>query len=122
MAAAIEAEEEAGVRGAVQTSPLGSYRYRKRRRNRASLMLEVEVFALAVTMELDRWKEQRERKRRWFTLPEAADAVEESDLAALIRGFDPAGLDVAADGTILDAGAGETRVPGPLARLKGLLR
>lgn len=86
-AAAIEAEEEAGVRGAVCPTPIGSFRYRKRRRNGASLMLDVDVFPLAVTQELSTWKESAERERRWFSLSEAADAVEEPDLADLIRSF-----------------------------------
>jgi predicted phosphate transport protein (TIGR00153 family) len=86
-AAALEAEEEAGIGGAVCPIPLGSYRYRKRRNNGASLMVDVEVFPLAVTDELANWKEQDQRERRWFSLSEAADAVEEDDLAELIRSF-----------------------------------
>ena len=57
-AAAQEAEEEAGVRGAVCPTPLGSYRYRKRKGSGASLMADVEVFPLAVTQELRDWKEK----------------------------------------------------------------
>jgi 8-oxo-dGTP pyrophosphatase MutT (NUDIX family) len=90
-AAALEAEEEAGVRGAICPTPLGSYRYRKMRKNGASLMLDVDVFPLAVTQELEIWKEKGERDRRWFPLSEAADAVEEPDLAALIRSFGASG-------------------------------
>jgi uncharacterized protein Yka (UPF0111/DUF47 family)/ADP-ribose pyrophosphatase YjhB (NUDIX family) len=86
-AAAIEAEEEAGVRGAVCPTPLGSYRYRKRRGNGASLMFDVDVFPLAVTQELPAWKESGQRERRLFPLAEAANAVEEPDLADLIRSF-----------------------------------
>ncbi len=88
-AAALEAEEEAGVNGVVCPTPLGSYRYRKRRGNGASLMVDVEVFPFAVTRELEAWKEQSERQRRWFSLPEAADAVDEPDLRDLIRSFGP---------------------------------
>ncbi|MEG3176876.1 DUF47 family protein [Sphingomonas sp. RB3P16] len=95
-AAAIEAEEEAGVSGLVCPTPLGSYRYRKRRRNGASLMLDVDVFPLAVTRELDAWKEQSQRERRWFVLPEAADAVDEADLRDLIRSFGPTSFKTAA--------------------------
>ena len=62
--AALEAEEEAGVRGAVCPTPLGSYRYRKRRSTGASLMFDVEVYPLAVTQELTAWKESHERERR----------------------------------------------------------
>lgn len=88
-AAALEAEEEAGVCGLVCPTPIGSYRYRKRRRNGASLMVDVDVFPLAVNQELDRWKEQGQRERRWFALAEAAEAVEEPDLRDLIRSFGP---------------------------------
>lgn len=90
VAAAVEAEEEAGVSGALCPVPLGTYRYRKRRGSGASLMIDVDVFPLAVTQELSAWKEQGERERRWFTLSEAADAVEEPDLRELIRSFAPA--------------------------------
>ena len=86
-AAALEAEEEAGVCGAICPTPLGSYRYRKRRGNGASLMVDVDVFPLAVTHELDSWKEQGQRQRRWFALHDAAAAVDEPDLRNLIRTF-----------------------------------
>jgi uncharacterized protein Yka (UPF0111/DUF47 family)/8-oxo-dGTP pyrophosphatase MutT (NUDIX family) len=95
-AAAMEAEEEAGVSGLVCPTPLGSYRYRKRKTNGASLMLDVDVFPLAVTRELDTWKEQSQRERRWFSLPDAAQAVDESDLRDLIRSFGPAEFKTAA--------------------------
>ena len=86
-AAALEAREEAGVTGLVCPTVLGSYRYRKRRPNGASLMFDVDVFPLAVNAELDAWKEQAERERRWFSLADAADAVDEPDLRDLIRSF-----------------------------------
>ncbi|WP_246604922.1 DUF47 family protein [Aquisediminimonas sediminicola] len=85
--AAHEAEEEAGVIGAICPAPVGMYRYRKRRRNGASLMLEVDVFPLAVTTELDEWDEQDQRDRQWFSLTQAAEAVDEPELRALIRNF-----------------------------------
>ena len=86
-AAAQEAEEEAGVRGAVCPTPLGTYRYRKRKGSGASLMADVEVFPLSVSEELRDWKEKKERQRRWFSLGDAANAVEEPDLRDLIRTF-----------------------------------
>lgn len=87
VAAAEEAEEEAGVRGAVCPTPLGSFRYRKKRSSGAALMTDVQLFPLAVSEEMAEWKESGERERRWFTLAEAADAVEEPDLRDLIRSF-----------------------------------
>ncbi|MET0361693.1 MAG: DUF47 family protein [Sphingobium sp.] len=92
VAAAQEAEEEAGVCGPICPTPLGSYRYRKRKGNGASLMLDVDVYPLAVTRELPQWKEDRQRERRWFTLAEAANAVEEEDLRFLIRSFGASGF------------------------------
>ncbi|AUW60054.1 DUF47 domain-containing protein [Sphingobium sp. SCG-1] len=86
-AAAQEAEEEAGVCGPVCPTPLGSYRYRKTKGSGASLMVDVDVYPLAVTRELSEWKEADERERRWFSLAEAANAVDEDDLRDLIRSF-----------------------------------
>jgi uncharacterized protein len=86
-AAAQEAEEEAGVRGVVCPTPLGTYRYRKRKGSGASLMADVEVFPLSVSEELSDWKEKNQRDRRWFSLGDAANAVEEPDLRDLIRSF-----------------------------------
>ena len=82
-AAAQEAEEEAGVRGAVCPTPLGTYRYRKRKGSGASLMADVEVFPLSVSEELSDWKEKKQRERRWFSLSDAANAVDEPDLRDL---------------------------------------
>jgi len=85
--AAKEAEEEAGVLGSTCPTPLGSYRFRQRLPSGASVWADVDVFPFAVTEELESWKEQHERERRWFPLAEAAGAVDEEDLRALIRSF-----------------------------------
>ena len=83
--AAMEAFEEAGVRGAISPSPLGRYRYMKRRRDGSFVAAEVELFALTVEQEAEAWPERHQRERRWFAPEEAAAAVAEPDLAALIR-------------------------------------
>jgi uncharacterized protein Yka (UPF0111/DUF47 family)/ADP-ribose pyrophosphatase YjhB (NUDIX family) len=95
-AASVEAEEEAGVQGMVCPTPLGSYRYRKRQKNGASLMIDVDVFPLAVNRELPAWKEQDQRERRWVSLSEAAEMVDETDLSDLIRSFGPTEFKAAA--------------------------
>ncbi len=87
MAAAREALEEAGVAGAICPSALGSYFYRKTLSSGAAIRAEVQVFPLAVTAELDEWPEAAQRVRRWFSLTEAAAAVDEADLGILIRSF-----------------------------------
>jgi predicted phosphate transport protein (TIGR00153 family) len=113
-AAAEEALEEAGVTGPVCPTPLGSYRYRKRKGSGASLMLDVDVFPLAVTEELATWKEQKERERRWFTLAEAAAAVDEPDLRNLIRSFGASEFKAATQRTgMLHAVAAQSRL-GPM--------
>nr|WP_277347039.1 DUF47 family protein [Sphingomonas sp. G-3-2-10] len=121
-AAALEAEEEAGVSGLVCPIPLGSYRYRKRRNNGASLMFDVDVFPLAVNQEFPNWKEQSQRERRWFTLPEAADAVDEHDLRDLIRSFGPAEFKAATRrGGVLSAVATKSRITPMFAWFQRLL-
>ncbi|MEY4271069.1 MAG: hypothetical protein RLZZ58_2285 [Pseudomonadota bacterium] len=120
--AAIEAEEEAGVRGAVCPTPLGSYRYRKRRANGSALMFDVDVFPLAVTTELPDWKEQHERERRWFPLADAADAVEEPDLRDLIRSFGASEFNLATRrNSLFDNIARKTGVSGMFAWFQRLL-
>lgn len=86
-AAAVEACEEAGVEGQVETAPLGDFRYMKRLKRRGSRLTHVSVFALRVERELDDWPEAAQRTRRWFGAGDAAAAVEEADLADLIRRF-----------------------------------
>ena len=87
LAAAQEAFEEAGISGIPCPSALGCYRYWKRRNDGRFKDASVEVFPLAVTLEADEWPEQTERERRWFSLAEAAAAVEEAELTRLIATF-----------------------------------
>ncbi|MBA3666319.1 MAG: DUF47 family protein [Sphingomonas sp.] len=113
-AAALEAEEEAGVRGAVCPTALGSFRYRKRKGSGASLMADVEVFPLAVSEELEDWKEKSQRERRWFSLAGAAAAVDEPDLSDLIRSFGASEFNKAARSTgVLNLVARKSKV-GPM--------
>jgi uncharacterized protein Yka (UPF0111/DUF47 family) len=121
-AAAMEAQEEAGVIGLICPTALGSYRYRKKRGNGASLMIDVDVFPLAVNTELSAWKEQSQRERRWFSLPEAADAVDEPDLRDLIRSFGQSEFKAATQRTgILAAVAQKSKVTSMFAWFQRLL-
>jgi 8-oxo-dGTP pyrophosphatase MutT (NUDIX family) len=83
--AAREAREEAGVVGEIQRRPIGSYHYKKLLDDGLPVWCTVEVFALAVVERLPSWPEQGERAIRWFALDEAAGAVDEPELGALIR-------------------------------------
>ncbi|MGQ9371988.1 NUDIX hydrolase [Azospirillum sp. ST 5-10] len=82
--AALEAFEEAGVRGTVRKRPLGVYRYDKRLTERKSVPCEVTVFLLHVTEEAEDWPERAERERRWMTPGQAALAISESGLVAML--------------------------------------
>ncbi|BAQ43573.1 NUDIX hydrolase [Methylobacterium aquaticum] len=84
-AAAREAYEEAGLIGRVGRRALGSYFYQKRLKSRDTVLCQVQVFRLEVRKQLKTWPEQHERDCRWFSVPDAAEAVTEAGLAALIR-------------------------------------
>ncbi len=86
-AAAVEAFEEAGVRGIACPTALGSYRYWKRRSDGRSKRAKVALFPLAVTEQATDWPERDERETRWFDLSEAAGVVDEDDLGHLIARF-----------------------------------
>jgi 8-oxo-dGTP pyrophosphatase MutT (NUDIX family) len=83
-----EAWEEAGV---IPTGspmvPLGQYRYVKQNCHAPDLLVEVQVFGLEVARLADRFPEEHERHRAWMSPAEAANAVAEPDLAALIAAF-----------------------------------
>lgn len=86
-AAAQEAFEEAGVRGAVGDASIGHFRYSKIVRNGDLRSYVVAVYPLEVLVQLGDWPEAHQRERRWMSPAEAAAAVSEPDLTALIHAF-----------------------------------
>jgi 8-oxo-dGTP pyrophosphatase MutT (NUDIX family) len=88
-AAAQEAWEEAGVTGQVNPVCLGRFGYMKLLSTDATVPCAVAVFGLKVTNLADKYPEMKERNRRWFSLAEAAEMVDEPDLGRLIAGFAP---------------------------------
>lgn len=87
--ALVEAMEEAGLVGEIAEQPIGHYHYKKRRKNGAVVPCRVDVFPLGVLRQRESWPEKSERTTRWFGQAEAAEAVVEEELGALIRGFAP---------------------------------
>ena len=83
--AAREAYEEAGLGGQISKKPIGEFEYDKRLKNGTSLPCRVEVFALERMIQHPDWPEQGQRKRQWFSVTEAADAVQEPELKQIIR-------------------------------------
>jgi 8-oxo-dGTP pyrophosphatase MutT (NUDIX family) len=88
-AAAREAWEEAGLRGEVSAASVGVYTYRKRTPQAAAMPCVVRVYPLEAREMLQKFPETGQRRARWFSPEKAAKRVEEHELAALIRAFNP---------------------------------
>jgi ADP-ribose pyrophosphatase YjhB (NUDIX family) len=88
-AAAIEAEQEAGLLGKTLKEPVGEFFYWKRRNLQFDLV-RVFVYQLDVTGHLPSWREMGEREVRWFKPRDAALLVEEVGLSALLEGLEEA--------------------------------
>ncbi|WP_395945851.1 NUDIX hydrolase [Brevundimonas sp.] len=86
-AAAQEALEEAGVKGVTDEHSIGVFRYAKGLKDGGQRQCVVSVYPMQVLIQLGHWPEAHQRERRWMTPDEAAAAVQEPDLAALIRDF-----------------------------------
>jgi len=86
-AAAREAGEEAGLKGAISAQEAGRYYYSKSLADGHSTRCEVLVYALEVDDVADKWKEKSQRRRKWVTPAKAAEMVAEPDLAKVILAF-----------------------------------
>ncbi len=85
--AAREAYEEAGVRGAVGTKPIGSFVYDKWIEEGVSVPCEVGVFPLKVERQYKTWPERHERETRWCAPEEALDLLDARGLRDVVAGF-----------------------------------
>lgn len=90
-AAAIEAWEEAGVRGRVKKEAVGRYTYLKMLDNGDVVPCVVDVFQIEVTGEEASFKERGERLVEWVRPDEAARRVREIELKSLLVDFRPKG-------------------------------
>jgi 8-oxo-dGTP pyrophosphatase MutT (NUDIX family) len=89
-AAAREAFEEAGAIGKAGADPVGFYTYTKSVPGGQAVTCMVSVFPLRVDQVRKRFPEVGERVRCWFRPTDAADKVQERELANLLRAFVPA--------------------------------
>jgi 8-oxo-dGTP pyrophosphatase MutT (NUDIX family) len=87
-AAAIEAYEEAGVRGIADAMPVGRYGYLKLLKSGKPRHLNVQVFAIAVDDVLDDWPEKSERERQWVSPQQALALIGEVELLPVIAAFE----------------------------------
>ncbi len=83
-AAAQEAWEEAGVRGATAERELGRFRHDKTDIFAGVTPCIVAVYPLAVEEEAANWPERRERTRSWFALDDAVAKVQSRALAGIL--------------------------------------
>ena len=91
-AATTEAWEEGGVKGKARPVCLGIYSYSKERADSENMPCVVAIFPVKVENLSKDWPEAGVRKRRWFSLKKAAGLVDEPELAAMLRKFDPLAL------------------------------
>ncbi|MDE1991358.1 MAG: NUDIX hydrolase [Rhizobiaceae bacterium] len=85
--AAREAFEEAGVRGTVETKPLGVFSYPKVLKDGMKVPCRVQVYPLVVTELAKNFKEKGERTLEWVSCNEAVKRVQEPELRDLILDF-----------------------------------
>lgn len=88
-AAAIEALEEAGVRGKIRKKPVGSYTYLKLLDDGDVVPCIVDVFQIEATDLVEKFKEKGERRLAWVSPDEAARRVREIELKSLLVDFSP---------------------------------
>jgi len=93
-AAAREAYEEAGIRGDISSRSIGHYTYFKWIDKNRAIPCVVRVYPLRVREILKSYPETKQRRNKWFRPAKAARKVQEPELAALIRNFDPLTFDV----------------------------
>jgi 8-oxo-dGTP pyrophosphatase MutT (NUDIX family) len=86
-AAALEAFEEAGVRGNVGEEMLGSFNHRKQLKTGEVVACRVHVYALEVTEAHAEWVEKNDREIQWCSIEEALAQVSDAALRRLIVKF-----------------------------------
>jgi 8-oxo-dGTP pyrophosphatase MutT (NUDIX family) len=75
-----EAWEEAGLLGALEREPIGSYLYEKEGQS-----YRVTVFLMKVTTVAQDWPERSFRERSWVTPAGFFDRIEDAGLAEIVR-------------------------------------
>lgn len=84
--AAVEAYEEAGLRGKISRRAVGQFKHRKRKGKR-KITCEVQLFPLEVRKQHTRWPERGQRKVIWLPAAKAARRIRQAKLRELIESF-----------------------------------
>ena len=86
-AAALEAWEEAGIKGTPIDHCLGVYSAVKPLENETAPVV-VMVYPVKVDKIADKWPEMHERKRKWLSPRKAAKKLTEPELVRIVSTFD----------------------------------
>lgn len=86
-AAAIEAWEEAGVRGTVSDTPIGAFTYTKIKKSGLPVSCRAQVFRLDVQKTAKNYPEAGKRNRKWFPIDQAAQIVRDPEVRLLLDGL-----------------------------------
>ena len=81
-----EAFEEAGIEGVLSDVKVGFYDYRKQDRDDSNIY-RVSLFPMKAQKLHEDWPEANIRMRRWMTIPQAINAVDEETLKVLLNEF-----------------------------------
>ena len=87
--AALEAFEEAGLKGSSDPTAIGCFHYSKRLDDGSKVECEVSVFPMLVEYQAINWPEQQQRTAVWVRLEEAARLVNDQELSNLLCRFEP---------------------------------
>lgn len=83
--ASLKAFEKAGIIGDIYPQPMTDCQYMKQLDDGSLQPCRVTVFSMKVYGTLSNWREQDHRKRSWFSVDEAADRLDDAELAEFIR-------------------------------------
>jgi 8-oxo-dGTP pyrophosphatase MutT (NUDIX family) len=90
-AAAIEAWEEAGLKGSIAAEACGSYLTAKAMRDGLELAVRMNVYLMPEPRQRDKFPEAGERDVAWLPLEDAIELANETGLKDLLRELDDAG-------------------------------
>lgn len=82
--AALEAWEEAGVRGQLHPDPVGQFHYTKIKKSGLPVNVCAQIYRMDVTEQADTYPEAHRRQRAWLRPSVAAQMVRDPELAALL--------------------------------------
>ncbi|WP_207510471.1 NUDIX hydrolase [Cognatiyoonia koreensis] len=83
-----EAWEEAGIKeGDVANDPVGSFMTHKRYDDGRAIPCETAVYAIEVKKVANKFPEAEKRERKWVSVEEATDLVDDTGLQRLLQKF-----------------------------------